>query len=54
VWYCSLYFKFLIGELCSGTTNIRGRLSNVDFLIKTACFVKNEIMFAASKTANLN
>jgi hypothetical protein len=38
----------------AGNPNWRGRLSTVGLLIKLACFVKKEIMFAFSKEADLN
>jgi len=37
-----------------GNTKYRGRLSAVDLLINAACFAKKKIMFAVSKTADLN
>jgi hypothetical protein len=38
----------------AGNTNRSGRLSTVDLLINVACFVKNKIMLAISKAADLN
>jgi hypothetical protein len=32
----------------------KGRSSTVDLLIKLACFLNKQIMFAISKTADLN
>jgi hypothetical protein len=43
--------------LCINLTSehlLKGRLSTVGLLIKLACFVKNEMMFAISKAADLN
>jgi hypothetical protein len=43
-----------VKSLSPRNTYSRGRLSTVDLLIKVACFVKNKLMFAKSKAANLN
>ncbi len=41
-------------EVKAGNSNRRGRLSTVDLLIKVACFVKQQVMSALSKAADLN
>jgi hypothetical protein len=38
----------------SGNTNRGERLSTVDLHIKVPCFLKNLIMFALSKAADIN
>jgi len=38
----------------AGNANRRESLSMDDLLIKVACLVRNKIMFALSKAANLN
>jgi hypothetical protein len=40
--------------ISAGNTNLRGRLSTVDLLIKVASFVKKQIIFTFSKIADVN